>query len=211
MNCPLCKSCETTYKAEACERIYYLCNSCRLIFVDDSFRLDEDVEKKRYSFHNNNINDERYVSFLNQIIIPALRIINPSSSGLDFGCGPNPVLSKLVEQNGFHCDYYDPLFFPDIDLNKKYDIIFATECFEHFFSPIDQMAKTVKLLNPEGYLAIMTEFWSESKPFADWYYIKDPTHVCFYHLKTFNYICEIYGFEEIYCDNNRVIILKKTS
>jgi len=209
MNCPLCNCCETSYRINACEKEFYLCNNCGLIFIGENYRLDRDTEKTRYSFHQNNIQDEGYVGFLNQIILPAIDLIKPGSIGLDFGCGPNPVLAKLIEKNGFCCDYYDPFFFPEIDLNKKYDFIFATECFEHFFSPATELEKICNMLNPGGILAVMTEIRPEIDKFRDWYYIKDPTHVCFYSNQSFDFICEKYGLKIAFWDGKRVVVMRK--
>jgi len=208
MNCPLCHN-KTESKISAVNRTFYLCEHCGLIFTSPEFRLDSSEEKTRYSFHQNNIDDQGYVGFLNQIILPALDLIKAGSAGLDFGCGPNPVLAKLIEKKGLFCDYYDPYFFPEIDLNKKYDFIFATECFEHFFSPATELEKICKMLKPGGILAVMTEIRTEIDKFPDWYYIKDPTHVCFYTKQSFEFISEKHGLEIVFWDGKRVVVMRK--
>ncbi|HNQ67888.1 MAG TPA: class I SAM-dependent methyltransferase [Bacteroidales bacterium] len=209
MECPLCNNTETHKQVIAAQRVFHVCNNCKLFFVENQYRLNPIEEKKRYSFHKNSIEDIGYVNFLNQLISPAKQFIEVGDEALDFGCGPDPVLSKLLISQGLKCDYYDPYFFPSIKSEVKYDIVFASECFEHFFDPDKEITKISELLNPSGLLAVMTEFWSEKKTFAEWYYIKDPTHVCFYNKETFKFICNKFGFEELYCDDNRVIILKK--
>jgi hypothetical protein len=55
----------------------------------------------------------------------------------------------------------------------------------------------------------MTEFYSPEKDFADWYYIKDPTHVCFYTRKSFDFICLNFGFSIEYYDDKRVVVFRK--
>lgn len=209
MNCPLCNSNIAGNSICAVSRNFFLCDNCKLIFVDPEFRLTEEEERKRYSFHQNNINDEGYVKFLNQIINPVLKELRPGLHGLDFGCGPDPVLAKLVKQRGFKCDYYDPYFFPEFNTDNQYDFIFATECFEHFFSTATELTIINSILKPGGVLAVMTEFWADLNKFSDWYYIKDPTHVCFYNYETLNYISQKYGFEIIFCDDKRVVVMRK--
>ncbi|HOZ29465.1 MAG TPA: class I SAM-dependent methyltransferase [Bacteroidales bacterium] len=193
----------------ASEREFNICTNCELIFADKEYHLPPDEEKKRYTFHNNNIENKGYVDFLNQIILPARQLMPSRSQCLDYGCGPNPVLAKILHSYGTICDYYDPYFFPELNTDKKYDIVFASECFEHFFNPAKEIENIIRVLSPNGILAIMTEFWKDEKPFSEWYYIKDPTHVCFYHLKTFDHICKNFGLVQKYTDNFRVVLLSK--
>lgn len=191
-------------------RNYHVCGRCGLLYMDIGDRLEADEEKKRYSFHQNSIDDEGYVAFLSRVIEPSMQYINSGMSGLDYGCGPNPVLAKLVEDKGMKCDYYDPFFFPECKSDAKYDFVFATECFEHFFNPKKEIEKICAMLNSNGILGIMTELMGDSTDFATWYYKNDPTHVCFYSDKTINYICQTYNFKQLYNDNHRVIILRKS-
>ncbi len=210
MTCPLCHSDEKIRDFDIpVDKKYYLCGTCKLVYAHPQQYLSPEKELQRYSFHQNSLSDEGYVKFLRQVIDPALKYINPNMCGLDFGCGPNPVLSKLLKSNNINCDFYDPYFFPDIPDNRKYDFVFATECFEHFFNPSSELQLISSMLNKNGILAIMTEFYPEEEKFADWYYIKDPTHVCFYNLEVLDYICKSYKYERICTDSKRVAILRK--
>lgn len=191
-------------------RQYHLCGRCGLLYMDSCDRLSADEEKTRYSFHRNSIDDDGYVAFLNRVIEPAMQYIESGMEGTDYGCGPNPVLAKLLESEGISCDYYDPFFFPQGKTNKKYDFVFATECFEHFFNPGHELEKLCAMLNSGGTLNIMTELMDESTDFVNWYYKNDPTHVCFYSQKCINYICDAYNFKQLYNDQHRVIILRKS-
>jgi SAM-dependent methyltransferase len=165
-------------------------------------------EKARYEAHNNSIEDQGYVNFLMQAIVPALYYLTPESKGLDYGCGPGPTLSALVQQNGYRCHNYDPFFFPELP-EGPFDFIFATECFEHFFEPSKEMELLSQLLMPHGHLIIMTNLWEDNTNFANWHYTQDTTHVIFFHEKTFSYIAKTYGFQVVFNDGIRVIILKK--
>jgi len=208
INCPLCNSNDLLEFDIISENIYLKCEKCHLIFKHPQHHLNKSEELKRYSFHQNNIKDEGYIKFLDQIINPALEYIDVQMTGLDFGCGPDPVLAQLLKNRNISCDFYDPYFFPETDNNRKYDFIFATECFEHFFKPAKEITTISKTLNNNGILAVMTEFYSQKQYFKDWYYIKDPTHVCFYNLDVFDFICTEFGFKKLFTDNKRVVILK---
>lgn len=207
--CPLCfnKDFFTVVKGPDL-RAYTKCNKCLLIFTEPSYLPSEKSEKERYLTHKNGIQYKGYVDFLNQAIEPALPLLSKAMLGLDFGCGPTPTLSVILEQKGFTCDNYDPLFFPELP-EKKYDFIFATECFEHFFFPAKEIQRINKLLKPGGILIVMTEKWKTAEAFSSWYYARDSTHVSFFHNQTFGFISEKFGFETIESNNKRVMLLQK--
>lgn len=170
-------------------------------------RLSIGEEKERYLHHQNGPQEAGYVKFLERIITPALEYLSDEMVGLDYGCGPSPTLSVLLERKGISCHNYDPVFgynYPRI----QYDFIFATESFEHFYNPKEEITRIKTLLKPLGYLFIMTERWETTDQFRKWYYNKDPTHVCFYHKNTFQFIRQQFLFEELYHDKNRIILLR---
>lgn len=207
--CPLCfNKASFTIINGPDSRSYRGCNKCRLIFTETRFLPSAKSEKKRYLTHKNGIQYKGYVDFLNQAIEPALPLLNKAMQGLDFGCGPTPTLSVILEQKGFKCDNYDPLFFPDIP-EKEYDFIFATECFEHFFFPAKEMQRIKSLLKPGGILIVMTETWKSTEAFTSWYYAKDSTHVSFFHSQTFGFIAEKFGFDLLECNNDRVMLMQR--
>lgn len=189
-------------------RVYNHCETCNLIFTDTRFFPSKIAEEKRYRKHNNGIQNKGYVTSLNEAIKPALEFLKPGMQGLDYGCGPEPTLSKLLEQDGFACDVYDPIFFPELDQNKQYDFIFATECFEHFFFPAKDLQKIKKLIKEGGILVIMTEVWQSLEKFKNWHYAKDPTHVSFYHPRTFDVIAKKLAMNTMFTDNKKVAIFQ---
>ncbi|HCY42190.1 MAG TPA: class I SAM-dependent methyltransferase [Prolixibacteraceae bacterium] len=211
ITCPLCQNQEISETlSDRKGRSFGYCNQCHLVFVGKQFLPSREAEEKRYRQHRNNINDQGYVQFLKQAIDPAVKYITEDMAGLDYGCGPNPTLSKLLMGENLHCKNYDPIFFSDLP-EGPFDFIFATECFEHFFDPAKEILQIKNLLKSSGILVIMTDLWSEKYQFADWYYSSDFTHVTFYHADTFEFIAEKFGFEVIYNDKKRVVILRNHS
>jgi len=207
--CPLCLvNGEMTEVRGADRRRYYLCHYCSLISADPRHHLSAAEAKALYSNHENSIANAGYVDFLNRAIKPMLAHLNDGMRGLDYGCGPEPTLSLVLERQGIVCENYDPLF-ADRVLQKPYDFVFATECFEHFHQPDLEIRKIASLLKPAGLLGIMTEQWATLEEFASWYYTRDPTHVCFYRTSTVDFICERYGFTSVWRDESRVAILRK--
>jgi len=207
--CPLCytKSFKPEVEGPQSRRLY-LCENCKLVFEKRINRPERNEEKERYLEHNNSIHDKGYVTHLNQAIKPALNYLKTDYRGLDYGCGPVPTLNRLLEKEGYNCEFYDPIFFPEHPLGT-FDFIFATECFEHFFRPADEMYKLNGLLKPEGILVVMTQLWSDTTKFKSWRYATDPTHVVFYNLETIGFIFRNFGFTLLKNHRDRVFILQK--
>jgi SAM-dependent methyltransferase len=208
MNCGLCSSGNLTAVSGADRREYFLCSNCALISVHPKHFLKAEEERKRYLTHNNSIEDTAYVEFLSRAVTPALDFIRKDMEGLDYGCGYAAVLSKILEERGYTCENYDPFFYPD-EPRKNYDFIFCTEVFEHFFYPARDILKISSLLKKNGTLAVMTQLRKSIERFKGWHYTRDAAHTAFYSPETFDFICKAYGFEMLYSDNERVIILSK--
>jgi SAM-dependent methyltransferase len=207
VDCPLCAG-RTDKRVRTRDRSLYACGACGLLFADAADRLSQEEQKKRYLLHDNRIEDRDYCNFLSRPVRAAMPFLVPGSKGLDYGCGHGPVLSRLLEAQGFTMTDYDPLFF-DVELEPSYDFIFSTECFEHFEEPAREIPKVLERLKPGGVLTVMTELWSEATDLADWYYATDPTHVSFYSEKTLDRLCGLFGMTRIAGDGRRVFVFRK--
>lgn len=208
VKCPLCsQSVGHEMRGPANIGLYH-CSNCELVFKDPKSLPSQSEEKERYLEHNNDESSKGYVDFLNKAVKPTLDFLDPGMEGLDFGCGPNPVLSQIVTEAGYGCANYDPLFFPELP-DERLDFIFATECFEHFFHPSKEMRLITALLRPGGILTIMTNRWSELEKVSDWWYVRDKTHVVFYHQKSFEYLCKTFGYTVLSDDGDSVLVLQK--
>ena len=95
--CPLCKSENNSLLYKDHLRDYLQCANCDLVFVPTEYHLSLAEEKERYDTHNNNPKDSRYRQFLSQLTTPLNLLIPNRSFGLDFGCGPGPTLSLMLE------------------------------------------------------------------------------------------------------------------
>jgi hypothetical protein len=116
-SCPLCDSDRVALFHQDKQRKYFHCaEQCRLIFVDPAVILSPEAEKKRYEQHVNSPTDAGYRSFLQKLAHPLNAMLLPRSIGLDFGCGPGPTLSLILEELGDHqVALYDPYFYPDCE------------------------------------------------------------------------------------------------
>jgi len=151
-----------------------------------------------------------YVDFLNRLVEPISKKLESGDEGLDFGSGPGPTLSLLMKKRGFEVTDYDPLYTKDqAPLSKQYNFITCTEAAEHFHKPHKEFKLFETLLKPErSILGIMTQMVTPDISFENWWYHKDPTHVCFYSRETFEWLANQYGWKAEYPGDNLVFLLK---
>jgi len=207
--CPLCKSINSSKFYKDKFREYLCCASCDFVFVPKVYHLSKTDEKLRYDTHNNDPYDDRYRAFLSQLLKPLLERIPEKSSGLDFGSGPGPTLSLMLEEYGHTMELYDK-FYADNDsvFDKKYDFITATEVLEHLSEPMEEISRLSGILSNQGYLAVMTQILTSQIDFSSWYYKNDPSHIGFFTKKSLNFVASYLNIEVSFV-SERVVFFKK--
>ena len=195
-HCPLCPDGEPAWFAEVRNHPYYQCDTCRLIFMEPAYRPSPDDEIAQYETHDNDPADQRYRRFLDRLAQPLVERLPATATGLDYGAGPGPTLSIMLAERGYDMTIYDPFYadHPEV-LEHHYDFITCTETAEHFFRPGEEFKRLDRLLRPGGWLGLMTLRRDPAKPFAEWHYLRDPTHVCFYDDATLHWIAEHFGWQ----------------
>jgi len=210
-----CKVCngETTRIEDAKKNLsYYRCMECGFIYLEDSHRVNSMEEKRKYDQHNNSLENEGYVQmfedFIELSIAPYLKNIKKV---LDFGSGPVPVFSKLLERRGLEVEIYDLYYAPQkVYEGNQYDLITSTEVFEHLSKPLETLELLVGHLNTNGYIVLMTKFPpKEEKAFLDWWYRRDPTHISFFTPKSFEVMAEKVGLKVLKTINENIVIFQK--
>lgn len=186
--CPLCEgnNCRPYYQDS--KRCYQQCGRCELVFVGAEYHLGPEQEKAEYNLHDNSPHDAGYRRFLSRLCVPLCERLPPAQRGLDFGCGPGPTLSLMLEEAGHAMTLYDPFYQPDNTvLAERYNFVTATEVVEHLFRPGQELEKLWSMLGRGGYLAVMTKLVLDVEAFARWHYKNDPTHVCFFSVETWRW------------------------
>jgi hypothetical protein len=187
--CPLCSSGDVGHHADDRTRTYWRCRECALVYVASAQHITPEEEKQRYDLHQNSPGDAGYRTFLDRLRAPLLKRVAPGGRGLDFGCGPGPTLSVMLEEAGLSVALYDPFYYPDRSvLDGRYDFITASEVVEHLRRPLAEMELLWALLRPGGWLGIMTRLVPEGVVFERWRYKDDDTHIAFYATRTFEWI-----------------------
>ncbi|MDR7095892.1 class I SAM-dependent methyltransferase [Hydrogenophaga laconesensis] len=209
MRCPVCEGQEGRPFQVVGERAYGRCERCEATFLFPDQRPSIKAERAEYALHQNTDDDDGYRSFLARLATPLLQRLRPRSDGLDFGCGPGPVLAGMLREAGHTVALYDPFFHPDgATLEATYDFITCTEVAEHFHDPATEFRRLDRLLRPGGWLALMTRFQTDDTRFAQWHYRRDPTHVVFYREATLRWLARHHGWRaEVPCPN--VVLMYK--
>jgi len=203
-SCPLCNSQSSDFFKDKFRK-YFLCSKCKAIFVDILDLPDENSEFSRYEEHNNDVNDVRYQDFVRPIVNKILTNFSIDNSGLDFGAGNGPVISKLLKEKDYNILQYDPFYHNNPELLKsKYDYIVCCEVVEHFHYPVKDFKLLKNMLTDNGKLYVMTSIYNDNIDFKTWFYKNDRTHVIFYQVDTLNYICNHFNFSDIKIEGNLI-------
>ena len=123
--------------------------------------------------------------------------------GLDFGCGKDSPIVKILEENSYKIAKYDIFFYDDKKvLEQKYDYIACCEVIEHFYTPKKEFELLKSLLKDSGVLYLMTGIYSDEMDFSKWWYKNDLTHVFIYTKETLYWIKKEFGFKDIKIEKN---------
>lgn len=183
-DCPVCERGALVSFQTVQDQHYLRCPECQATVMAEACRLSADQERAIYDFHENEA-DPGYRRFLSKLAEPLLARLTPGQQGLDFGCGPGPVLAEMLTEAGMAVSLYDPFFHPSTDaLARQYDFVACTEVVEHLHQPARVFRQLDDLLKPGGWLGVMTCFQTDDSRFANWHYRRDPTHVVFYREHT---------------------------
>ncbi len=205
-NCLICKSPTTNPTVLKNGKTYHHCPNCDFTYLDPQFHLSPEDEKLRYDQHQNTSDNSEYMEIFKRFIETAITPYTATKI-LDYGCGPNPVLTKLLKKQNLEAEIYDPYYFPTKLQSESYDLITSTEVFEHLRNPLETLSHINQLLKPNGYLAIMTKFLPPNDQFASWRYKDDTTHISFYSPKTFTQMS--LGLELLYHNDLDIVVLRK--
>jgi hypothetical protein len=194
------------------QRSYHRCDRCNLIFVLPSSFLSLVAEKAEYDRHQNYADDPGYRRFLGRLAEPLLARLAPSSDGLDFGSGPGPTLSVMLEEAGHVVALYDPFYAKNATaFERRYDFITATEVVEHLGQPQLELDRLWSCLRPGGVLGLMTKLSRDDAAFARWHYKSDRTHICFFSVQTFEWLAARWQAELTILGQDVILLHKPVS
>jgi SAM-dependent methyltransferase len=195
--CPVCEAPGKLVFFQIVDGVSYCrCLICMATLMEPEHWPGPEQEREVYALHDNDPDDPGYRRFLSKVAAPLTERLEAGLSGLDFGCGPGPALARIMEEAGMQMNLYDPLFAPDTSvLERTYDFVTCTEVVEHLRQPASVFRQLDGLLEPGGWLAVMTCFQTDDSRFARWHYRRDPTHIVFYREETLACIAGQIGWE----------------
>ncbi len=206
MQCTLCSNKNAVLWAKDRYRTYLKCPECDLVFVPEAYYPTPDKEKERYDLHNNDPENEGYKNFLNKLILPLIPHLMKDDKGIDFGSGPTPSISILMQKRGFAVTNYDPFYSNKKDvLNQTYDFLTCVETVEHFHHPQKEWKRIIGMVKSGKWVGIMTQLLTDKIDFDAWYYKRDETHVCFYSKATFEWLAMKYNFKIDYMSDSVIV------
>lgn len=211
MTCKICSFETNLWEDSRFSQYYHYCPQCECVFLDPLFYTSKEAEKKVYENHHNTLENRGYVQMFEGFLDYFWDKLTCQENALDFGSGPTPVLSYLLQNRHVKVDCYDKFYQPiEIFENRTYDFITSTEVFEHLEAPLETLRFLKNHLRPGGIIAIMTLFHSNDyRQFLTWWYKRDTTHITFFTPKTIRTMAEKCGFDVIKEDGKRIAVLKK--
>lgn len=187
------------------------CRQCDLISVHEPDWLTPEQEHERYLLHRNSRENADYIAFLNTVVTAVAEHVTPPAAILDFGSGPEPVLAELLRARGYDVALFDPLFAPhESVLGEQYDAVVCCETAEHFRTPASEWQTMCDATRRDGFLIVKTLFHDDSTDIENWWYVRDPTHVCFYSERTLAWIANRFGLRLVSTDARHGILKKQT-
>lgn len=208
MICRLCGTSSCSLFCHDLQRTFLRCSHCDLIFVPEEQCPSHEKQLERYALHHNTCDDAGYVSYLRDVIADLDRIPIRNPGILDFGSGPEQVLTKILREQGIQVTAYDPLYGITGTLQShSFDIVILCEVIEHLSDFTSEIALLQRVLKPEGYYLIHTALVPEVEKFTEWWYTRDVTHISFFTLRTMEYLADRVEKKICYTDRKNVVIL----
>ncbi len=204
LECKICGGKTRVIRDQQFNIDYFKCLDCDFIHMEEGKRVSFEEERAVYDLHENSIENEGYINMFRNFIDKAIIPFKSEGRGLDFGSGPEPVLTQLINRDyDFQMENYDLHYQPEkIYQGKKYDLIVSTEVVEHLVDPMDVFNLIYNHLEEDGIFAFMTILHDNNDDsFKKWWYRRDETHISFYSERTLKEIASKIGFEFIYSDN----------
>ncbi|WP_442845454.1 class I SAM-dependent methyltransferase [Leeuwenhoekiella sp. H156] len=208
MVCTLCKH-PAVHFGNFQNRNYNRCTYCASVFLDSIDLPSASREEKRYQQHQNSTSNSGYIDFLSPLITVVTKNHGKAETGLDYGSGPNPVLTNLLKNRGFVVTAYDLFFSKNPDaLQQSYDYVLCCEVIEHFHKPAESFRELFDLLKPGGSLYCKTNLLTPDINFKDWWYKNDFTHSFFYTTEALAYIRSHFGFTNLILKSDYIQFIK---
>ncbi len=190
---------------------YDVCHVCGFTYKQPRFHPSPEQERASYDQHENTLEHQGYVDMLESFLDEAVEPFVRGGKALDFGSGPGPVLYELLRLRGYEARHYDPFYRADETVfEETYDVITATEVFEHMSHPRREIARLYRILNRGGHLSIMTSLRPEKDgDFLSWWYRRDETHIAFFTERSLDVLIRDAYLTWAYSDKAKIFTFRR--
>jgi SAM-dependent methyltransferase len=208
-NCLLCGAPSARHFALIDEKRYWNCRACGLTFLDPSDRMRPIEEQAYYRLHANEPQDESYLAAVERLISHLLPRLPSGAIGLDYGCGAQGTVGRLMRRHDLVMAEYDPVFADHMPvLQGKYDFITCAEAISHFHNPARDFRLLSNMLRPGGWIGILSDMLDHDDAFMSWRYRHDPSRVVFYRPSSFRLMAGRFGWR-VHTPTRNVVLLEK--
>ncbi len=180
-----------------------------MISVPPRYWVDEEQERRRYDLHDNTLSNDGYVRYLTQVVSETEKLKLTDPHILDFGSGPNAVLTTLLKEKGYRAEAYDPLFGLELEKKQKFDLVIMCEVIEHLRDIRSELELVIGVLCPYGKLLLRTQPYPSLERFSGWWYAQDPTHINFFSEKSLRKVASILGMELVGTAVKDIFVLRR--
>ncbi len=183
---------------QAGKLIRYECKHCGLIFGDLRFlSLTQDEIHKDYSDTYSYFQEGETQHYVFNALSSINYILDYNKKYLDYGCGIGKSVDYL-RSKGYNVFGYDKFvntnknyILNNIDLNDKYDVVYANNLIEHFTDPFNQINDILQFVKDDGLLIFTSDAF-------DTYTISyTHFHTFFYCGLSLKILCEKLGIKII--------------
>ncbi len=137
----------------------------------------------------------------------------PNFKALDFGCGTGFLVSYLAHRFGWGTIGYDPYMaaayaqdkvfteWESITQRGHYQLVIASEVFEHFTNPREDLTRIRNVLTEDiAFLYVTTGLYVPGKTDSNWNYLAPQSghHVSFYAHRTMQEVARFMGASGVY-------------
>lgn len=208
--CPVCAGVsDRHYENPKQPRLFRLCRSCRLVFQETLPSPEE--ERSRYALHRNSREDRGYRQWLETFLAKGVLPWDPGGPVLDFGSGPEPVLSEMLRERGREVFSYDKYFAPRRPREERFGLVLLSEVLEHLGDPAEEFRRIAAQTLPGGRLVLQSSFLRSFAPawFGSWWYKEDTTHIRFFSASSLTALGEASGWTLLYQDGRSLGVFQK--
>jgi 2-polyprenyl-3-methyl-5-hydroxy-6-metoxy-1,4-benzoquinol methylase len=221
--CKLCDA-ETSYKfslflVAGLRGDYFECQTCRML---QSHHLDKLTPQGLIQLANYDPGIDLdagaawrqhcLVSRLGQLVrLKILPKADPNFKMLDYGCGTGFLVSYLAHRFRWNTFGYEPYMTPSYAQHKifadwascgrGYNLVIASEVFEHFINPREELLRIREILAPDdAFIYVTTGLYVPGQTTESWPYLAPQSghHVSFYAHQTMQKVKQLIGASAVY-------------